>query len=135
MLKTFSDISALKTFEDRFDYAKLNGVVGESIFGFHRYVNQAFYSSRDWRSIRSKVIIRDDGCDLGFPDRPIYDRIYIHHLNPVSLEQLENNDPAILDMDNLICVSYDTHLAIHYGDISLLPEPFVERTPGDTKLW
>lgn len=135
MIKSYNELISLPTFEERFIYSKLNGVVGESIFGFNRYVNQAFYSSREWRSIRSKVIIRDDGCDLAIPDRPILSKIYIHHLNPVTIDQLENEDSRIFDLDNLICVSYDTHLAIHYGDISMLPTDVIERKPGDTTLW
>ena len=135
MNKTYSELLTFKTFEDRFNYLKLNGVVGESIFGFHRFVNQSFYSSSKWRTTRSKVIIRDDGCDLGIPDRQIFDKIYIHHLNPVTLEQLERDDRLLFDLENLVCVSYDTHLAIHYGDINLVKNSFVERKPGDTTLW
>lgn len=133
--KTYSQMSMLPTFDERFDYLKLHGVVGESIFGFHRYVNQNFYTSKEWRLARSTVIIRDDGCDLGIEGRPIYDRVYIHHINPVTLEQLEDDDPVLYDPNNLVCVSYTTHLAIHYGDKSLLVPDFFERRPGDTKLW
>lgn len=135
MIRTYKEMISFPTFKERFDYLKLNGVVGESTFGFHRIVNQSFYSSREWRSIRSKVIIRDDGCDLGVEDRPINDRVHIHHLNPVTLEQLEDNSSMLYDLDNLVCVSYATHLAIHYGDDSILFPDLIERTPGDTKLW
>lgn len=133
--RTYSEMMSFGTFEERFRYLKLNGVVGESIFGFHRYVNQSFYSSRRWKSVRSEVILRDDGCDLADPDRPILSRVYIHHINPVSLEQLENEDSCLFDLENLVCVSYDTHLAIHYGDEDLLPQVMFERKPGDTTLW
>lgn len=135
MNRSYSELITFKSFEDRFNYLKLNGIVGESIFGFHRFVNQSFYSSREWRSTRSKVIIRDDGCDLGIPDRQIFDRVYIHHLNPVTMDQLEHNDRSLFDLENLVCVSYETHLAIHYGDINLVKDLIVERKPGDTKLW
>ena len=133
--RTYSEMIALKSFEERFRYLKLNGVVGESTFGFHRYVNQSFYTSREWRSIRSKVIIRDDGCDLAIPDMQILDRVYIHHINPVTLEQLEQDESCLFDLENLVCVSYETHLAIHYGDEELLPKVVLERKPGDTTLW
>lgn len=136
MIKSYDELVKYKTFEERFEYAKLRGSVGDSIFGFHRFINQLFYSSRKWKSIRSKVIIRDDGCDLGCLERPILTRVYIHHLNPVTLEQLESEDSCLYSMDNLICVSYDTHLALHYGDINLLPpSSLIERKPGDTTLW
>ena len=132
---TYSEMMLFDTFEERFRYLKLNGVVGENIFGFHRYINQNFYSSRKWKSIRSEVILRDDGCDLAHPDNPILSRVYIHHLNPVSLEQFENNDSCLFDLENLVCVSYDTHSAIHYGNTGLLPKVIIDRKPGDTTLW
>lgn len=135
LIKSYSQMLVYDTFLERFNYLKLYGSVGESIFGFHRYVNQNFYSSRRWQSVRSRVIIRDDGCDLADPARQIHDRIYIHHINPVTLEQLENDDSALYDLNNLVSVSYDTHLAIHYGDQSLLIPDYIERRPGDTKLW
>ena len=135
MIKTYSEMILLPSFEERFRYLKLFGKVGESVFGYHRYVNQAFYTSRRWRSARSEVILRDDGCDLGIPDRKIFDKVFIHHINPVSLEQLEDDSSELYNPDNLICVSYDTHLAIHYGDESLLRSLPVDRYPNDTKLW
>lgn len=125
----------LYTFEERFQYLKLHGTVGESIFGFARYVNQSFYTSSKWRSVRDQVIIRDNGCDLGIPDRIIGHRIQVHHINPVTLEQLENDDPVLFDLNNLICTDPMTHKAIHYGDESLLIEDYKPRRPGDTKLW
>ena len=135
MNKTYSEMLLLPTFNDRFSYLKLNGRVGECIFGFHRYVNQAFYQSRKWRSVRSEVILRDNGCDLAMPDREIADKIHIHHINPVSLDQLEEDMSCLYDLENLVCVSYDTHLAIHYGSDDLLPKIALERKPGDTTLW
>lgn len=123
------------TFEDRYKYLRLHGVVGEDVFGFDRYINQAFYTSRDWRSTRSKVIIRDCGCDLAIADRDIASTIFIHHINPITLEMFEENSPLLYDLDNLVCVSRDTHQAIHYGDESLLIKDYVPRRPGDTTLW
>lgn len=133
--KTYRDVIQYESFFDRFDYLKLHGVVGESIFGFNRFINQAFYTSSKWRHTRSEIIVRDDGCDLGCKDRPIMGRIHIHHINPVTIEMLENDDPILYDSDNLICVSEYTHKAIHYGDRNLLMEDYKPRRPGDTKLW
>lgn len=135
MIKTYSEMKRLATFEERLGYLLLSGRIGEATFGFQRFVNQSFYSSGRWREIRNQVIIRDDGCDMGLPDYPIYSRVYIHHINPVSLEQLENDDPILFDMENLVCVSYDTHAAIHYGAASYSPPTVINRSPGDTKLW
>lgn len=135
MTRTYEEMASYDTFDERFKYLKLGGVVGETVFGFHRYVNQLFYSSSRWRSTRSEVILRDNGCDLAIPDREIVDRIYIHHINPVSLEQLEEDLDCLYDLNNLVCVSYDTHLAIHYGSDDLLPKIALARTPGDTTLW
>ena len=123
------------TFEERLSYLLLNGTIGEAVFGFQRFVNQNFYTSGRWREIRNQVIIRDDGCDMALVEFPIYSRVYIHHINPVSLEQLENDDPILFDLENLVCVSYDTHAAIHYGDGRYAPPTVIERRPGDTKLW
>lgn len=135
MNKSYHELLSYKTFEERFEYLKLYGVVGETIFGFNRFMNQSFYTSRQWRSARSQVIIRDDGCNLGCPDRPIAGRIQVHHINPVTLEMLENGDPMLFDLNNLICTDENTHRAIHYGDASLLQQDYIPRKPGDTKLW
>lgn len=135
MIRTYHEMAKLSTFEERFQYLKLNGVVGESTFGFSRYLNQNFYTSRQWKTARSEAIIRDNGCDLAIPDRQIFHRIYIHHINPVTMDQLENEDSMLFDLDNLVCVSYDTHLAIHYGNQDLLPKIVLSRSPGDTTLW
>lgn len=135
MTKSYHELMQMPTFEERFEYLRLYGVVGEDIFGFNRFVNQAFYTSDPWKSARNKVIIRDGGCDLACPDREIFHRIQIHHINPVTIEQLENEDPILYDLNNLICTSPTTHRAIHYGDASLLIQDYIPRRPGDTKLW
>lgn len=133
--KSYQELSRLKSFEDRFDYLKLTGVVGETTFGFDRYLNQAFYRSKEWRNVRREVIVRDDGCDMGHPDHPINGRIIIHHINPVSLEDLDEGSDILLDPNNLVCVSETTHNAIHFGDSTLLPEPYIERFKNDTCPW
>ena len=133
--KSYREMLQYKTFDERFNYLKLSGKVGETIFGFNRFVNQNFYASKKWRSVRSQVIIRDNGCDLGCDDRLIGSRIQIHHINPVTMEMLENEDPCLFDLDNLICTDYITHRAIHFGDANLLQQDYVPRRPGDTKLW
>jgi len=135
MIKCYHELIQIPTFQERFKYLKLYGKVGEDIFGFARFVNQSFYTSDKWRSVRNQVIIRDNGCDLAMADREIGYRIHVHHINPVSLEQLENEDPILFDPNNLICADPMTHRAIHYGDESLLVEDYKPRSPGDTKLW
>ena len=135
ILRSYNEMLQYDSFEDRFNYLKLYGSVSETIFGFSRFVNQNFYRSSDWKSVRNKVIIRDHGCDLGCDDRIIGSRIQIHHINPVTMEQLENDDPILFDMNNLICTDTTTHRAIHYGDESLLIKDYEPRRPGDTKLW
>lgn len=135
MLKTYSELMALKTFKERFEYLKLNGVVSNETFGFDRYLNQKLYKSREWKSLRDKIIMRDDGCDLGDIDRPIHGKIIIHHLNPISREDLLNMNPIVFDPNNLICCSHITHNAIHYSEEDLLPSEPIQRQPGDTKLW
>lgn len=134
-IRTYSQLIRLKTFEDRFQYLKLVGVVGETTFGFDRYLNQALYSSKEWKSVRDQVIIRDNGCDLGIEDRLIGRRIVVHHMNPITIEAIENADPSIFDPEFLICTTENTHRAIHFGDESQLVRLPKERTPGDTKLW
>lgn len=134
-LRSYSELQRIGTFEERFRYLALRGRVGESTFGFDRWINQDFYTSREWRQIRDEIIVRDNGCDLGIDGYEIHHGLYIHHLNPITARQIESGDPCILDPDNLITVAHRTHNAIHYGDESLLPKPLVERRPGDTKLW
>ncbi len=133
--KSYHELLTFDSFEDRYNYLRLFGVVGEYTFGFNRYLNQAFYTNQRWRSVRTKVIIRDDGCNLGCKDRPIGGRIQVHHINPVSIKMLEDDDPMLYDLNNLICTDEITHRAIHYGDASLLQQDYIPRRPGDTKLW
>lgn len=121
MDKTYTQMKALSTFLERYKYLRIKSRVGDSTFGFNRYLNQAFYSSQRWRSTRDKAIIRDNGCDLACEGYEINDRIYVHHINPITLEDVENEAECLYDLNNLVCVSYSTHLAIHYGDESLLP--------------
>lgn len=136
MSRRYSDLVALPTFEDRFDYCKLDGSVGSDTFGFDRYLNQMFYSSSEWKQFRRKIIVRDSGCDLAFPDRPIIGKIYVHHLNPLTVEQLKFGGHELFNPENFVCVSFDTHQAIHYGDRSLLqPSDLVIRRPNDTIPW
>jgi hypothetical protein len=135
ILRTFSELSKLKTFEERFDYLNLSGQVGDPTFGYDRIFNQYFYHSKEWRQARNKIILRDNGCDLGVPGYEIHGRIYVHHINPVSLEDVEEMSDRLFDPDNLICVSFDTHNAIHFGTKRTIPKVPIERTPGDTCPW
>lgn len=135
MVKTYSEMIKLPTYEERFKYLKIGGVIGEETFGFERYLNQVFYKSKEWRSIRDKIIVRDLGCDLAIRDREIGGRILIHHINPISPKDIINRTDALLNPDYLVCCSKRTHDAIHYGDESILFTGFVERKPGDTCLW
>ena len=135
MIRTYRRLSRLETFEERFRYLSLRGEVGVATFGYDRHLNQSFYTSKEWRDIRHYVIARDEGCDLGVPGYEIHSRIYIHHMNPISAEQLIHGDESVLDPEYLITTTHQTHNAIHYGDEKQLPRPFVERRPGDTKLW
>lgn len=134
-IRCYKDLRRLATFEERFDYLSLGGVVGRETYGFDRYINQAFYRSREWADIRDRVIVRDNGCDLGFPGREIHSRVYIHHMNPMVAGDIIHSNPDILDPEYLICVTHQTHNAIHYGDKSKLQKLYVERKPHDTKLW
>lgn len=133
--RSYRELRRLETFEERFKYLALHGSVGRSTFGFDRYLNQQFYTSREWRQIRNRVIVRDNGCDLGIEGHEITNRLYIHHLNPMTVEDIEHGDGSILDPEFLITTQHATHNAIHYGDERLLPRPLVERKNGDTKLW
>lgn len=139
MAKTrcYKELSRLKTFKERYAYLKLTGKVGQSTFGSRRYLNQIFYHSPEWIKVRDWVIIRDNACDLGLEGYDLSNLapIYIHHMNPVTIDQIINRDPWILDPEYLICCSFDTHNAIHYGDEALLPKKLAERKPGDTTLW
>lgn len=135
--RSYLELSRLNTFSERFEYLKLDGNVGESTFGFERYINQSFYKSKEWRDIRQKVIARDLGRDLGVEGFDIHDRIIVHHMNPIRPIDLNEDElySAIVDLNSLISVSHNTHNAIHYGDDSLLPKPYIPRSPGDTLLW
>lgn len=135
MARSYSELLRLDTHEDRFEYLALRGVVGEKTFGYDRWMNQDFYSSRQWKRIRNHVIVRDNGCDLGLDGYDIHDSIYVHHMNPMNVNDIAGDDPSILDPEFLIAVTLRTHNAIHYGDKRLLLRPLVERRAGDTKLW
>lgn len=137
MIRSYSELSKLKTFEERFDYLKLNGNVGIETFGFDRIFNQKFYTSQEWRSLRHKIILRDNGCDLGIEGREIYGKrnLFIHHMNPVLLEDVRDRTDILLDPEYLITVSFQTHNAIHYGDSSLLVKDPIERSKNDTCPW
>ena len=135
--KRYSELAKLETFEERFKYLKLNGKVGEDTFGSSRYLNQSFYSSSEWRRFRREIIIRDNGCDLGIEGREIPKgaKLFIHHINPISVDDLCENTDLLMDPDNVICCSYNTHQAIHFGDESILSLDIVERKPNDTIPW
>lgn len=135
IIRTYSELIKLPTFEERFQYLKLNGDVGVETFGFDRYLNQAFYSSDEWKSIRNQVIIRDNGCDLGIEGREIYKRIIIHHMNPITKEDLLYRTEYLLNPEYMICTMKNTHDAIHYGDENLLFKDPIERKPNDTCPW
>jgi len=137
-IKTYSELITLKTFEERFRYLKLGGMVGAETFGCNRYINQQFYRSKVWRDFRDYIIRRDNGCDLGIRDRLIYDddRIHIHHINPILVEQLASNVDWLLDEENVITTRAETHLAIHYGSEEyLMTSSYTERTKFDTCPW
>ena len=134
-IRTYSELIAFPTFEERFKYLQLNGQVGESTFGFDRYMNQVFYRSQKWKSIRDFVIIRDCGCDLGIEGYDIHGKIIIHHMNPLSMRDIETESDFLLNPDYLICTTHNTHNAIHYGDENLLVTAPVERTKNDPCPW
>lgn len=132
---TYSELSQLKTFEERFNYLKLNGSVGFGTFGGHRVLNQDFYSSKEWRNIRKFIIARDNGCDLGVEGHEIYDGVVIHHINPLSIDDITHSTSLLFDPENLICVSENTHNAIHFGKSDILDQKVVVRTKNDTSPW
>lgn len=133
--KRYSEMCQLDTFDARFEYLKLGGGVGRSTFGFDRYLNQHFYSSREWHDVRNYVIVRDNGCDLGVDGYEIHVKLLIHHINPMSIDDVVKREEWILDPEFLITTSHDTHNAIHYGGSNPYPRVVLERTPRDTKLW
>lgn len=134
-IKTYSELSKLTTFEERYNYLRLSGFVGKETFGFDRYLNQVFYKSSKWRSIRDFVIVRDNGCDLGIEGREIHGRIIIHHMNPITIQDITQQTDFLLDPEFLISTVHETHNAIHYGDMNLLIREPVERQRNDTCPW
>lgn len=135
MIKKYSDLLKLHSFEERYNYLKLEGTVGRDTFGFDRYLNQAFYKSPEWKHTRDLVIMRDNGCDLGLDGFEIYGKIYIHHMNPITPDMVADRSEDILNPEYLICVSHKTHNAIHYGELEHLAIKPVERFPNDTCPW
>jgi hypothetical protein len=134
-MRTYSDLIKRTAQLSRFRYLQLEGEIGVATFGYDRPLNQGFYHSYEWKRTRDFVIVRDQGCDMGLPEFPIHDKILVHHMNPLAVNDILHGNADILDPEYLICVSTSTHNAIHFGDESRLPKPFAERTPGDTKLW
>lgn len=135
MIRTYSELRRLHTFEDRFDYLMLGGNVGDVTLGFDRYLSQSFYTSYEWRYVRQQVILRDRGLDLGVDGYDIHSQILIHHINPMTARDIDDREEWILDPEFLITTTKDTHNAIHFGDRTKLRVPFVERSRGDTRLW
>lgn len=133
--RCYTELREIRNFEDRFKYLRLHADIGIQTFGFDRYLNQQFYRSAEWKHVRQQVIARDNGCDLGIAGYEIHDRIVIHHMNPLTVEEVSSGSALIFDSEFLISVSHRTHNAIHYGDEKLLVKPPVARRPGDTKLW
>lgn len=133
--KNLQELLSLETFDERLEYLRLNAKVGVETFGYDRYLNQLFYSSDEWRAFRDLIIVRDDGCDLGCPDRPISGPIYIHHIIPITIDDLADLQARALNPNNVICCSFNTHQAIHYGRNDNLPPIIVERKPNDTCPW
>lgn len=135
MTRSYSELILLPTFKERFEYLQLNGQVAQETFGFDRYLNQKFYTSQKWKSLRNQIIIRDNGCDLGIEGFEIFGKILIHHMNPVSMDDIVRNTDFLLNPEFLVCVSLDTHNAIHYGDFSFVPKGPAERSPNDMCPW
>jgi hypothetical protein len=135
MTRSYTELSRIVGFDERFDYLKLNGEIGRSTFGFDRYINQKFYTSYEWKRARQQVIFRDDGCDLGVPGYEIYGEILIHHINPMVVDDIIHGEEWIFDPEYLITTTQNTHNAIHFGNDKLLPKVVIARSPHDTKLW
>ena len=134
-IRSYSELITFPTFEERYRYLRLSGVVGRDTFGFDRYLNQVFYQSQRWREVRDYVIIRDNGCDLGVEGHEIHGKVIVHHMNPLTLDDIEKESAFLLDPEYLITTIHNTHNAIHYGDESLLITTPVERTKNDTCPW
>lgn len=135
IIRCYKELIRIPTFHDRFEYLKLNGVVGDTTFGYERTLNQMLYTSSKWRRLRNQIILRDNGCDLGVDGFEIPDKIIVHHMNPMTLDDLKDFSDDVFNPEYLICVSHNTHNAIHYGDNNLLPREPIERRPGDTCPW
>lgn len=135
MSKAYSELITIPTYEDRFRYLQLQGAVGKDTFGYDRYLNQVLYNSQEWKRFRNEIIIRDNGCDLACEGYDIHGRILVHHINPITVDDVVNRNPSVFDPENVICVTHNTHNAIHYGDESLLVTAPVERTRHDTCPW
>ena len=135
MVRTYSEMCKFDSFKDRFKYLQLNGDIGEETFGYDRYLNQKFYQSAEWKRLRDKIIIRDDGCDLAVPGHILYDEIVIHHMNPLRVSDIRNISDILMNPEYLVCVSKRTHNAIHYGDETLLIDDPIERKANDTCPW
>ena len=134
-IRTYSELITIPTFEERFEYLQLKGSVGKDTFGYDRYLNQVLYRSLEWKRLRNQIIIRDGGCDLACDGYDIYDKVLIHHLNPITVEDVLARSRKVFDPDNLVCVSHNTHNAIHYGDVDLLVTGPIIRTKNDTCPW
>lgn len=134
-IRTYTELMQLPTFKERYEYLRIGGTVGEDTFGFDRYLNQQFYKSDEWQAIRNQVLLRDNGCDLGMPDREIGDNIIVHHMNPIAKEDILNKSEILLNPEYLICTAKNTHDAIHYGNDDLLYEDLIERSANDTCPW
>lgn len=134
-IRTYSELRKFDTFEERYKYLMLRGGVGRITFGFDRWVNQRFYRSQEWKNIRSQIIVRDNGCDLGIDGREIHVNLLVHHMNPISMKDISDNIEWVMNPEYLITTSLMTHNAIHYGDEKFLSRGFITRKPGDTKLW
>lgn len=134
-IRTYSELITIPTFEERFEYLQLKGTVGKDTFGYDRYLNQVLYRSPEWKRLRNQIIIRDGGCDLACDGYDIYDKVLIHHLNPITVEDVLDRSRKVFDPDNLVCVSHNTHNAIHYGDVDLLVTGPITRTKNDTCPW
>lgn len=136
LIKSYHEAILIPDFNDRYEYLRITGAVGDPTFGSHRYLNQLLYKLPEWRRIRNQVILRDNGCDLAHADFEINDQpAYIHHINPITIDDITERRPCVFDLDNLITTSFRTHQAIHYGDSNQLPKIFVERRPNDTCPW
>lgn len=134
-IKTYSELITIPTFEERFEYLQLKGSVGKDTFGYDRHLNQVLYRSPEWKRLRNQIIIRDCGCDLACEGYDIHSKVLIHHLNPITVEDVLARSRKVFDPDNLVCVSHNTHNAIHYGDVNLLVTGPIIRTKNDTCPW